>query len=70
MSSDSHDRDWKLKLRYGRLKTPFQHYTLLADGVVGDLMEGFVCRPGNAVMAMKVWASSHDEAFDMIRRIG
>ena len=70
MSDEGGDKDWKLKLRYGKLQTPFQHFTLIADGVVGDLIEGFSCHPGPAFMAMKVWASSHDEAFDMIRVIG
>ena len=70
MDDEGQDKNWKLKLRYGKLKTPFQHFTLLADGVVGDLMEGFSCRPGSAIMAMKVWASSAEEAFDMIRAIG
>jgi hypothetical protein len=69
MDDESQEKNWKLKLRYG-VKTPFQHFTLLADGVVGDLMDGFSCRPGKAIMAMKVWASSTDEAFDMIRTIG
>ncbi len=55
------DIDWQ---------TPFKHYTLLAEGVVGDLIEGFSCRKGSAVMGMKVWASSEEEAFDMIRSIG
>ena len=70
MDDEGQDKNWKLKLRYGKLKTPFQHFTLLADGVVGDLMEGFSCRPGSAIMGMKVWASSAAEAFDMIRAIG
>ena len=34
------DKNWKLKLRYGKLKTPFQHFTLIADGIVGDLIDG------------------------------
>ena len=70
MDDEGQDKSWKLKLRHGKLKTPFQHFTLLADGVVGDLMEGFSCRPGNAIMGMKVWASSEEEAFDMVRVIG
>ena len=70
MSDEDKNKNWKLKLRYGKLKTPFQHFTLIADGIVGDLIDGFSCRPGRAFMAMKVWASSNDEAFDMIRAIG
>jgi hypothetical protein len=64
------EKDWKLKLRYGKLITPYKHYTLIAEGVVGKLADGFECRPGTAFMAMKAWASSEDEAFDMIKSIG
>ncbi|HTM67195.1 MAG TPA: hypothetical protein VL093_12785 [Flavipsychrobacter sp.] len=63
-------KSWKLNLRYGKIKTPFTHYTLLAAGVVHDLEEGFECRPGKAFMGMKVWANTKEEAFDMIRAIG
>ena len=59
--------DWKLMLRYGRATTPFQHYPLIADGVAGALADGFECRPGPAVRAMKGWATDADEAADMLR---
>lgn len=64
------DKDWKLKLRYGKLQTPFKHVTIIAEGVVGELQEGFTCPTGNAFMGMKVWASSDEEAADMIQVIG
>ena len=70
MDDEAVEKDWKLKLRYGQLHTPFKHYTAIAEGVVGQLAEGFSCRPGNAFMAMKTWASSADESADMIRVIG
>lgn len=63
-------RDWKLKLRYGKLTTPFRHFTVLADGVVGNLTDGFRCRLGRAWMAMKAWSADSDESMDMIRAIG
>lgn len=62
--------DWKLKLRYGQITTPFQHFTLIADGIVGELEDGFECPPGTAYMGMKTWASDADEAADMIKAIG
>lgn len=68
--SDAPEKDWKLKLRYGRLQTPYKHFTVLADGVADKLSGGFECRPGRAWMAMKAWASSEEEAFDMARVIG
>jgi hypothetical protein len=67
---DTVDKHWKLKLRYGKLQTPFQHYSVIAEGLVGELMEGFSCRKGNAFMGMKVWASSTEEAENMSRVIG
>jgi len=63
-------KDWKLKLRYGKMTTPFSHYTVLADGVVGKLADGFECRKGRAWMGMKVWATSVDESQNMIKVIG
>jgi hypothetical protein len=64
------DADWKLKLRYGRLKTPYNHFTVFADGVAGKLEGGFECRPGPAIMAMRTWATDTEEAVDMACAIG
>lgn len=64
------EKDWKLKLRYGKIKTPYKHYTVLTNGIVGDLVDGFDCPKGNAWMAMKTWASSTEESADMIKVIG
>jgi hypothetical protein len=63
-------KDWKLQLRNGQLKTPFKHYTVLAEGIVGRLSHGFSCPPGNAYMGMKTWSSSQDESADMLTTIG
>jgi len=62
--------DWKVKLRYGRISTPFQHFALIADGIAGPLLDGFDCRPGPAIMSIKAWASDADEAVDMICNVG
>ena len=67
MTDEAPGNDWKLTLRYGRSATPFQHYALIADGVAGALGDGFECRPGPAVMAMKGWATDADAAADMRR---
>ena len=64
------EKDWKLKLRYGKTKTPYKHYTTIADGIVGELIDGFDCRPGKAYMGMKTWALSTKESADMIKVIG
>jgi hypothetical protein len=70
MNSSEPDKDWKLKLRYGKLTTPFQHRTVIAEGIVGKLSDGFSCRPGPAFMGMKTWASSDGEASHMVSVIG
>ena len=62
--------DWKLKLRYGKIKTAYQHFTVLAEGKIEQPLEDFDCPVGNVIMGMKVWASSSDEAIDMIQVIG
>ncbi|HKO80053.1 MAG TPA: hypothetical protein VJU78_06655 [Chitinophagaceae bacterium] len=51
------------------MTTPFQHYTVIADGVVGQLEQEFECRPGKAYMGMKTWATDTDESADMARII-
>ena len=63
-------KDWKLKLRYGILKTELKHFTVIADGMVGELTHGFQCPSGRAFMSMKTWASDEAESQDMIRVIG
>lgn len=70
MSDGQSDDSWKLKLRYGRLETPYTHYTAIADGIAGQLVDGFSCRPGPAYMGLKTWAESADESADMARVIG
>ena len=62
--------NWKLKLRYGKIKTEFKHFTVLADGIVGELVDGFNCKSGSAWMSMKTWSSSEDESADMIQYVG
>ena len=70
MTEDTAGKNWKLNLRYGRLKTPFQHFTLIADGIAGELVDGVACRAGPAVMSMKAWATDTDESADMFVAIG
>lgn len=49
-------KDWKLKLRYGKEKTPYKHFTLLADSAIGELQSGFSCPSENAIVSCKMWA--------------
>ncbi|WP_261884491.1 hypothetical protein [Vibrio pomeroyi] len=64
------DSDWKLKVRYERETTPYSHFTVLAEGVCGEMKEGFSCPKGNAIMGIKVWANDIDEPPYMVTSIG
>ena len=70
MPEESQSQNWKLELRYGRIVTPYKHFTAIADGVAGELKDGFECRPGPAVMSIKTWAADADESAHMARIIG
>ena len=59
------DNSWKAQLRYGKLTTPHSHFTLLADGHADDDIIAPECPKGSAIMAMKVWALSADQAVDV-----
>lgn len=70
MASEKENPNLIAQLRYGKIKTPFQHHTVIAEGRAGDLVEGFECRKGPAFMALKTWSNSADEASAMIQDIG
>src|SRR5205814_4411249 len=70
VSDEAVDRDWKLRLRYGQLRTAFKHYTAIAEGVAGVMNNRYPCRPGNAFMAMKTWATSPEESAELVRMVG
>ena len=79
-------KDWKLKLRYGKLKTQYKHYTVIADGIVGELANGYYtfipengapkrmhsdeCPKCRAVMSVKTWVLDADQAIDITKNIG
>ena len=63
-------RDWKLKLRYGKIKTPYKHFTVLADGIIEDENAEYLTSLGPAVMGLKVWSLDQDEASEVARVIG
>ncbi len=70
MASEKTNPNLIAQLRYGKIKTAFLHHTVIAEGLVGDLVEGFECPRGPAIMAMKTWSNSAEEAFEMIQDIG
>lgn len=63
-------KDWKLKLRYGKITTPFKHFTVIGNCEVGELIDGFSCRSGPAHVAAKTWAKDDQEAADIFFSIG
>jgi hypothetical protein len=68
---DSHEAhpNWKLLLRYGRLKTPYEHFTVLADVCVIEADADLGSQLGPAWLAMKAWASSADAAGELVAAI-
>ncbi len=54
---------WKLKLRYGKLKTDFKHFTAIIKGIINEKSSS---PPGNAFMGIKMWAINYDEAADIV----
>jgi len=62
--------DWKLQLRFGKIRTSFKHFTTISEGEVVEPLPDFDCDTGPAFMGMKVWASDTDEAVDMARAFG
>lgn len=57
-------KDWRLRLRLGKDKTRFLHYTVLLDGSVTQ-ETSFDCPIGNAWMGIKVWALNDNMAADI-----
>ena len=66
---DKPNKYWKLKLRLGLLTSPYRHYSIIAEGIAGEMAEAYDCPKGNAYMGLKVWATSTDEASEMIQVI-
>jgi len=62
--------NWKLQLKYGKIQSPYSHFTVLADGEVGELNPDFKCRKGKAWMGMKIWSSSSEQSVEMVESIG
>jgi hypothetical protein len=65
------EKNWKLKLRYGKLQTPFQHFTMMAEGEIVETNADFDIQVGTpAFFRMNVWALDPEQAVDMIITIG
>ena len=64
------EKDWKVKLRYGKLKTAFQHYSIIAPVIISEYIEEFEAKPGKAYVSMKVWVAHIDDAFEVIEDVG
>ena len=64
------DADWKLKLRYGKVTTPFNHYSVLGGGMMLDDTNKYQCRTGSAVMSLKIWARNETDAAETFEMVG
>ena len=64
------DKDWKLKLRYGKQTTPYKHNTLIAQGVSEQKIEGYDNLPGPAYMGIAVWAPNDEDAVEILVEVG
>lgn len=62
--------NWKLKLKYGKLKTDFIHYTVLADASCCKVNAKYNCPDGPAWASMKMWSKNEKECADMIKYFG
>ena len=69
LASDDPHPNWKLLLRYGRLDTPYEHFTVLADVQVIEGDADLGSRVGPAWLSMKVWAASADAAAQLVEAI-
>lgn len=63
-------KDWKLKLRYGKLTTPYQHYTIIVPVVIEKYIEDFSAQPGIAYAGIKMWATDTEEAANITHWLG
>jgi len=64
-------KNWKLKLRYGKLKTAFRHFTVIADGEIQASNPDFGTEAGSAAFfSITAWATDNNEAIDMVVNIG
>jgi hypothetical protein len=63
---DDKYKNWKLKLRYGKLLTSYKHFTTITKGTVEVASE---FSPGSAFMAIKVWAITYDDAADLVESV-
>ena len=64
------EKNWKLKLKHGLESTEYKHYTVIGDGLVGNLSDGFICKKGPAFMGIKTWATDSTESANMLKVIG
>ena len=64
------DKDWKLKLRYGKMKTPYQHFTAIAEGVVVAPDNSLQCPTGPAIITMRTWATDPAQSAQILQSLG
>lgn len=64
------DKDWKLKLRYGKIRTPYQHFTAIAEGVVVKSDNSLQYPAGPAIITLRTWARDSGQSIELIQSLG
>lgn len=63
-------KNWKLKLHYNKIKTPYKHYQLFANGKnIAMDPEKYKNQSPNAYMALKCWAEDDKQAVSMMDKV-
>jgi len=63
-------KDWKLKLRYGKIKTPYQHFTAIAEGVRVKPDNSVQGPPGPAIITLRTWARDTAQSAEIVQSLG
>ena len=64
------EKNWKLKLRYGKLRNQLTHYTIIAPVVITHFIDDFDAKPGKAYAGVKIWAHDANHAFEIFQDVG
>lgn len=68
--SQMDQKDWKLKLRYGKINTPYKHFTVIGNCKIGQLDKNFSCPTGRAFVGLRIWATTVNQAIEIFENIG
>ena len=67
-NKDQPPNDWKLKLRYGKLKTPYKHFTVFAEGCMEEESSVFECHLDGMDFSLFESKSEYQEMIKLLSR--